>query len=151
MEKNYYVYAHLTPIENKIFYIGIGKNDRVIDGGSKRNIFWKKVVYNNKGFVFKFLDQNLTKEECLILEKKYIKDIGLDNLTNVVGEEGNSTAFKKGLTPWNKGLVNCQDYYVKKVEHNNITYNSVSDCIYSLKIGKTTFYRWVKKNKIKYV
>lgn len=151
MEKKYYVYAHITPIENKVFYIGIGKNDRVIDAGSKRNKAWKKVVYENNGFLFKFLHENLTKEESLVLERKYIKEIGLENLTNIVGEEGNSTAFKKGLIPWNKGLKNCQEVFTKKVEHLGIVYDSVNECIEKLNIGKTTFYRWVKKNKIKYV
>lgn len=151
MEKKYYVYAHLTPIENKIFYIGIGKNDRVIDAGARRNKSWKKVVYENNGFLFKFLHKNLTKEESLILERKYINEIGLENLTNIVGEEGNSTAFKKGLIPWNKGLSYPQDNHNKKVIHNNIQYNSVIECIKTLKIGKSTFYRWVEKNKIEYV
>lgn len=151
MENNYYVYAHLIPKNKKIFYIGIGKNDRVIDAGSKRNKDWKKVVYENKGFLFIFLHENLTKEISLEYERKYIREIGLENLTNIVGEEGNSTAFKKGLIPWNKGLKNCQDITTKKVEHLGIIYNSVYECINELNIGKTTFYRWVKKNKIKYV
>lgn len=151
MENKYYVYAHLTPVENKIFYIGVGKNDRVIDGGSKRNKSWKKVVYQNKGFVFNYLNQGLTKDEALSLERKYIKEIGLENLTNIVGEEGNSTAFKKGLTPWNKGLKNCQEIHTKKVKYLDVTYDSVNECIEKLKIGRTTFYRWVEKNKIKYV
>lgn len=151
MEKKYYVYAHVTPIEKKFFYIGIGKNDRVIDAGSKRNKAWKKVVYKNKGFLFRFLHENLSKEQSLILERKYIKEIGLKNLTNIVGEEGNSTAFKKGLTPWNKGLKMCQFYATKKVSYNGMVFNSVDECIKNLKIGKTTFYRWIKKNKIQYV
>jgi hypothetical protein len=151
MEKKYYVYAHLNPITSEIFYIGIGKNDRVLDGGSKRNKSWKDYVYRNKGFTFKFLHNNLTKEESLILERKYIREIGLENLTNIVGEEGNSTAFKKGQIPWNKGLTNCQNFATKKVEYDNVIYNSINDCIKSLGIGKTTFYRYVKKNKVKYV
>lgn len=151
MENKYYVYAHLNPVTEEIFYIGIGKNDRIIDGGSKRNFAWKEYVYKNKGFRFKFLHTNLKKDESLILERKYIKEIGLENLTNIVGEEGNSTAFKKGLIPWNKGLKRCQNYAVKKVIYKDVIYNSVEECIQLLGIGKTTFYRYVKKNKITYV
>ena len=151
MENNYYVYAHLIPSNKKIFYIGIGKNDRIIDGGSKRNHHWKRVVYENKGFLFIYLNENLTKEKSLEYERKYIREIGLENLTNVVGEEGNSTAFKKGLIPWNKGLKNCQVFATKKVKYNDTIFNSVNECIEKLNIGKTTFYRWIKKNKISYV
>ena len=34
---NYYVYTHNNIITGECFYVGIGKNDRVFDGGSKRN------------------------------------------------------------------------------------------------------------------
>ena len=151
MEKNYYVYVHLTPLNNKIFYVGIGKNHRVIDGGRFRNKKWKKEVYKNGGYLFKFLHENITKPEALDLERKYILEIGIENLTNIVGENGNSTAFKKGQIPWNKGLKDCQYYAVKKVKYKNTIYESVDNCIKQLNIGKTTFYRWVKKNKIIYV
>jgi hypothetical protein len=151
MENIYYVYAHYTPIDKIVFYIGIGKNNRVIDGGSKRNKEWKKKVYKNNGFLFEFLHKNITKEEALSLERKYIKEIGLENLTNIVGEDGNSTAFKKGQIPWNKGLTNCQSTCSKSVKHNGIIYESVNECIKKLNIGKTTFYRYKKKNKIEYV
>jgi hypothetical protein len=151
MENEYYVYAHITPIDKKIFYIGIGKNHRVIEGGRLRNKEWQKVVYMNKGFLFIFLHENITKEKALLYEQKYIREIGLHNLTNVVGEDGNSTAFKKGQTPWNKGLKMCQFYATKKVAYNGMVFNSIDECIKDLKIGKTTFYRWIKKNKIQYV
>ena len=151
MENEYYVYAHLTPNDKKIFYIGVGKKHRVIEGGRLRNKEWQKVVYNNKGFLFVFLNENITKKDALMYEQKYIREIGLENLTNVVGEDGNSTAFKKGKTPWNKGLKMCQYYATKKVSYNGRIYNSVEECIKELKIGKTTFYRWVNKNKIIYV
>jgi hypothetical protein len=151
MEKKYYVYAHLIPSNKKIFYIGIGKNDRIIDGGSKRNKAWKKVVYENKGYLFIYLNTDLLKEDALKYERNYIKEIGLENLTNIVGEDGNSTAFKKGQTPWNKGLKDCQIFATKKVKYNDIIFNSVNECIEKLNIGKTTFYRWIKKNKIIYV
>jgi hypothetical protein len=141
----------LNPITKKVFYIGIGKNDRVIDAGAKRNKAWKKEVYNAGGFLFEFLHIGIFKSEALELERFYIKKTGLINLTNIVGEEGNSTAFKKGLIPWNKGLIGLQSCVYKKVIINGITYDSVAECIKLLNIGKSTFYRWVKKNKVIYV
>ena len=151
MENNYYVYSHINPLTKKVFYIGIGKNDRIIDAGAKRNKAWKKEVYSSGGFLFEFLHTGVSKSESLELERFYIKKIGLINLTNIVGEEGNSTAFKKGSTPWNKGLTGAQSCAYKKVIVDGITYDSVAECTKLLNIGKSTFYRWVKKNKVIYV
>lgn len=151
MKNNYYVYSHINPITNKCFYIGIGKEDRVIDAGSKRNKAWKKEVYEAGGFLFSMLISNISKEKALFYERSFIKQIGLDNLTNIVGEEGNSTAFKKGLTPWNKGLTGAQSCAFKSVIVSGIKYDSIKECVEKLNIGKTTFYRWVNKNKVIYV
>jgi hypothetical protein len=47
IERIHYVYAHVSPIDREIFYIGVGKNDRVIDGARFRNKKWKSKVYSN--------------------------------------------------------------------------------------------------------
>jgi hypothetical protein len=153
IENIYYVYAHISPISKNIFYIGIGSNHRVIEGGRLRNKKWQEQVYKDGGFLFEFLHKNISKKEALILERKYILKYGLHNLTNIVGENGNSTAFKKGGIPWNKGLINAQACATKKVFYNNKQYDSVQDLINELNIGTTTFYRKLKKGilKIKYV
>jgi len=105
MENIYYVYAHINPITKKVFYIGIGCKHRVIEGGRLRNRKWQEEVYNAGGFLFEFFHTNITKPEALKLERQYIIKYGIENLTNIVAEQGNSTAFKKGQTPWNKGLI----------------------------------------------
>src|SRR6478736_2035873 len=104
----YYVYRHLHPDTEEIFYIGIGKGNRIFAGGEHRNKSWKKYVLKAQGFKFKFLHENISKREALDIERSLINEIGLENLCNIVGEEGNSTAFKKGLIPWNKGLTGAQ-------------------------------------------
>jgi len=149
----YYVYAHINPITKVIFYIGIGSNHRVIEGGRLRNKQWQKVVYEAGGFLFEFLHKNITKKEALKLEQCLIKKYGLDNLTNIVGENGNSTAFKKGGIPWNKGLKSNLSCSYKSVIYNGIKYNCVKDLIKFLNIGNTTFYRRLNKGilKIEYV
>ncbi len=151
MENKYYLYIHINPITKKIFYVGVGQKDRIIDGGSKRNKAWKNEVYNAGGFLIEFIKKGISKSEALLLEKKLIKEIGLENLTNIVGEDGNSTAFKKGQIPWNKGLTGVQSCAFKKVIAKGIQYNSVNECIKKLGIGHTTFYRWHKKGLVKYV
>lgn len=145
---NYYVYTHNNISTGKCFYVGIGKNDRVFDGGSKRNKKWKKYVWENNGFQFQIIVNGISKEKALEIERICIVNLGLENLCNIVGEEGNSTAFKKGLIPWNKGLTNAQAPSSKKVRYNGSEYNSVNDLVAYLQIGTTTFYRRLKKGTI---
>lgn len=150
-KNNYYVYRHFSPKDFSVFYVGIGKNDRVFDGGSKRNRSWRKKVWDEGGFLFDIVEKDITKELALEIERELIIGYGIENLCNVVGEGGNSTAFKKGQTPWNKGLKGAQATSTKKVLIDGVTYSSVNDAIKNIGIGKTTFYRWVKKGKVQYV
>lgn len=133
----------------EVFYVGIGKGDRVIDGGSKRNKSWKKYVYKNNGFIFDFVITGISKKEALEIERKLIIEFGIDNLTNIVGEDGNSTAFKKGQTPWNKGLLGAQSCKYTPIEINNIRYESVKDARETLGISQTHFYRLINQGKLK--
>ncbi len=145
---NYYVYTHNNIITGECFYVGIGKNDRVFDGGSKRNRKWRKYVWDNNGFQFQIIVNGISKEKALEIERSCIVSLGLENLCNIVGEEGNSTAFKKGLVPWNKGLKNAQAPSSKKVQFNGVLFDSVNALISHLEIGTTTFYRRLKKGVI---
>ena len=153
IENIYYVYAHISPITKNIFYIGIGSKHRVIEGGRHRNKKWQEKVYNDGGFLFEFLHKNISKKEALELERQYILKYGLNNLTNIVGENGNSTAFKKGGIPWNKGLKDAQSCAYKSILYNDIKFDSVKLLVKYLNIGNTTFYRRIKKGtlKVKYV
>jgi len=153
MENIYYVYAHINPITKKVFYIGIGCKHRVIEGGRLRNRKWQEEVYNAGGFLFEFFHTNITKAEALKLERHYILKYGIENLTNIVAEQGNSTAFKKGQIPWNKGLKNAQSCSYKNVIYKGKKFESVDLLILHLGIAKTTFYRRIKKGQliIKYV
>lgn len=153
MENNniYYVYKHLNPTTKEVFYIGIGKGHRVFDGGSKRNNKWKQYVYDAGGFLFEFVVKNISKKEALLIERNLILEYGLENLTNIVGEQGNSTAFKKGQTPWNKGLKGVQAPCNKKVLYNNKEFDCVKDLRNYLKISNTHFYRLKKQGKLNVV
>jgi hypothetical protein len=151
VKNNYYVYSHNRLSDDKCFYIGVGKNERVISGGDKRNKFWKHVVMSENGFSFKKLVSNISKSKALELEQDFISQIGIENLTNIMGDgKGNSGSFRKGHQTWNKGLKNCQPYATKKVTCKGKTYNSVNEAIKDLGIGKTTFYRWKRKGIVSY-
>ena len=81
--KEYYVYIHLNPKTNEIFYIGKGKGNRK---SSKvgRNEKWKKYVSNlTEQFKILILKENLSDKEALELERKVISKIDwhYDDLT----------------------------------------------------------------------
>ena len=149
--ENYYVYAHQSLETGKCFYIGVGKGHRVIGGGDHRHDYWKDLVMKEGGFKFSILVNNITKRKALDLEKFFINQIDVNNLTNISICDNNGT-FKKGFTPWNKNKNGVQeDYFTRKVIYKDIIYESVKEFIKINNIGKTTFYRWVKKEKVKYV
>jgi hypothetical protein len=39
-----YIYKHIRPDTNKVFYIGVGSDERRIDSNQSRNKFWKNMV-----------------------------------------------------------------------------------------------------------
>jgi hypothetical protein len=145
---NYYVYTHNNIKTGRCFYIGIGKNDRVFDGGSKRNKSWRQYVWDNNGYEFQIIVNGITKQKALEIERLCINKIGIENLCNIVGEQGNSTAFKKGQVAWNKGLKNAQAPSSKKVCYNNILFDSINELKTYLKISTTSLYRQLKKGKL---
>lgn len=98
--KTYYIYGLYESKENLVdncFYIGKGKGSRMYDhfqnyrldeeNNGCRNLHKtrkiKKLKRNNKNPYAKKIMKNLTEEEAYELEKFIIKEVGLDNLTNI--------------------------------------------------------------------
>ena len=86
MENKFYIYAHINPLFNKIFYIGKGSNKRAWDK-SNRNRYWHNTV-KKYGYIIDILEENLTEDEAFEKEKRYIKrigrkDLGLGSLVNM--------------------------------------------------------------------
>jgi hypothetical protein len=80
-EKNINVYLHRKKTDGTVFYIGQGKGNR-FKSVSGRNKVWKEIV-SEHGFYHEILNENVTREEALELEKKYISEHGIDNLCNM--------------------------------------------------------------------
>ena len=79
MENNYYVYAHINPTNDEVFFIGKGKGRRVYSR-KNRNNHWKNYVKKYGGFLVLFINVNLTEEESFELEKQWISNIGRKDL-----------------------------------------------------------------------
>jgi hypothetical protein len=75
MDNTFYIYAHLNPETNEVFYIGKGTGRRVaLPVG--RNNDWHEYVNNLDGnFKFLVLKDGLEENEAFILESRLIKKI----------------------------------------------------------------------------
>jgi predicted DNA-binding protein YlxM (UPF0122 family) len=87
------VYFHRRKDTNEVFYVGIGKLCRPYQTND-RNKFWKRIV-NKVGYNIEIIHTDLTWDEAIQYERKYIKqfgrrDMGLGTLVNMTdGGEGN--------------------------------------------------------------
>ena len=81
--KEHMVYIHYD-IDGHIFYCGMGKNMRPWSTYGRNKYWWNKVLFDDTvHFEVELIHKNVSKEEARELEKKYIEDYGLDNLTNI--------------------------------------------------------------------
>jgi hypothetical protein len=81
IEKNINVYIHRRKTDGSIFYVGQGKGNRY-KSKKDRNKIWKKIV-SEHDFYYELLIENVTRLEASELEKKYIKEYGIENLCNM--------------------------------------------------------------------
>tara|TARA_E500000318_G_scaffold722_1_gene1012 strand:+ start:50 stop:628 length:579 start_codon:yes stop_codon:yes gene_type:complete len=83
-DTKYYVYQHRLE-DGKVFYVGRGSGKRAFNT-TNRNHLWKQLVKENKSFIVEIKQDNLTEEQAKELEIKTIKELGLENLTNLTDE-----------------------------------------------------------------
>jgi hypothetical protein len=126
-----YIYKHIRTDKNEVFYIGIGNNKRAWQVG--RNRIWDGIV-SKTDYIVEIIQDNLSYEEAIELEKYYIKlygrrDLGTGTLANLTegGEglvglvrtdehkENISKAHKKSgiIPPSQKGNIRSEE--VKKI------------------------------------
>lgn len=94
MENKYYIYFHINPLKNEIFYVGKGSGKRAYCK-RRRNKHWNNIV-SKYGYIIDIVETGLTEQLAFDREIYYIKKIGRDNLTNM-------TNGGEGGEPWNKG------------------------------------------------
>lgn len=114
-EDNFYVYLHKKRNNDKIFYVGKGKNNRY-KSSTGRNLHWKNTS-SKFGWYPIIISNNLSEETALELEEFVINTIGLKYLCNQNYFNGGRSGYnhskeakqkmsisKKGIIPWNKGV-----------------------------------------------
>lgn len=111
MLTSYYIYRHIRPDTNQVFYVGKGKNtlrkkrfERAYVT-SRRNPFWHRVVEKNKGqYEVEILLEFDNEQECDVKEKEFIALYGradtkrgtLTNLTD--GGDGSTNIIHSEAT-----------------------------------------------------
>lgn len=97
---NYFLYYHVRPDIEQVFYVGIGSHQRKWKHArtytkASRNIHWRRIVEKCNGeFIVKIFYDNLTKEqaieaECMFIEIFGRSDLGIGSLCNLTkGGEG---------------------------------------------------------------
>lgn len=96
----YYIYAHINPIKNEVFYIGKGKGDR-LTCKYRRNKFWNNTV-TKYGIKHHILAKCESESEAYRIEKSLIKMFGRredgGSLVNFAeGGKGGNTGVKPFL------------------------------------------------------
>jgi len=69
MENRYYIYKHIRPDKDEVFYIGIGKEGTDRINHKRRNSIWKNIFSLNNGEIEKYkIAENLSLEEANKIE-----------------------------------------------------------------------------------
>lgn len=123
--KEYYVYIHLNPKTNEIFYVGKGKGHRK-STKTGRNSKWTEYVTKLDGqFKILVLQNNLDEKEALELEKKIINKIDwhyddlttnvIDSLTDLEDSPTFQIVFEE------EGKLTKSEEYSPKIRFQNLS------------------------------
>jgi len=91
----FYIYTHVRPDTNEVFYVGKGRDNRAYRK-SGRNKHWHNIVNKAGGFEVQILAENLIESLALELEVQLIKRFR-DSAVNLC----NKTDGGEGMSGWN--------------------------------------------------
>jgi hypothetical protein len=100
-QNDFYVYFHLMEDTDEIFYVGKGRGKRAFSKHG-RNPYWVNVV-NKHGLKVVIVNEGLTNDVALELEKYLIKDFGRISNGGVLVNMTDGGDGVVGSIPWNKG------------------------------------------------
>ena len=81
IDRQFYVYIHRRKTDNRIFYVGKGKGERLTKHDN-RNIHWRRIVAKH-GFTAHKVSGDLPEPCALSFERALIAAIGRQNLCNM--------------------------------------------------------------------
>lgn len=143
----YYVYLLISPLDNKIFYIGKGKGNRVFEHAKATSLDWlesdkldiiRTIINGGQSVKYYILRHGMTENEAYLVESAFIDFLTFKDFSFVA----NITNIVSGHNQWDKGLktveeiellYNCQPLDVENKYHKllciniNGTYHSSAD------------------------
>ncbi|WP_252639363.1 LEM-3-like GIY-YIG domain-containing protein [Dysgonomonas mossii] len=142
----YYVYLLINPLDNKIFYVGKGKGNRVFDHAKAISSDWisdkldiiRSITDKGEKVRYYILRHGMTEKESYLVESAFIDFLTFSDFSFVA----NISNIVAGHNQWDKGLktveeiellYNCLPLDVKNKPHNllciniNGTYHSSAD------------------------
>jgi hypothetical protein len=127
---NYYIYLHIKSTDLKPFYIGKGNGRRCFSKQSRSN-HWNNIV-NKHGYDIILIEENLTHESAIELEKYWIKRIGRKDLSN--GPLVNLTDGGEGTA--NRPMTEKTKIALSQSNKNRIASKSQREIVGSMYKGK---------------
>lgn len=165
----YYVYLLINPLDNKIFYVGKGKDNRVFYHAKAALLVWlendklnliKDIIDKGQRVKYYILRHGMTEKEAYLVESAFIdfltfKDFSfVANITNIVA----------GHNQWDKGLktvdeiellYNCLPLDIENKPHKLLSININGTYHSSADIYEITRKSWVlnpnRANQAEYV
>jgi hypothetical protein len=124
----HYVYFHINPITNQIFYVGLGVGKRAWDKKHGRSKHWYNYIKKYGNPIIKIVHQNLYFEQAAEYEKYYISLLGRKGyelngilLNKSKGGESGSKGCK-----WSKEAIEKRNNKLKGKIFNNEHKNKIS-------------------------
>lgn len=157
----YYVYLLISPLDDKIFYVGKGRGNRVFDHAKAAPLNWessdkleiiKEIISKGQKIKYYILRHGMTEKEAYLVESAFIdfltfKDFSfVANISNIVA----------GHNQWDKGLktvqeiellYNCLPLDIEKRSHKLLCININGTYHPSADIYEITRRAWVLNPK----
>lgn len=165
----YYVYLLISPLDNKIFYIGKGKGNRVFDHAKASPLDWlendkldiiREIILKGQKVKYYILRHGMTEAEAFLVESVFI-DFMTFNDFSFIAKISNIAG---GHHQWDKGLKtveeiellhNCLPLDISNKAHKLLCININGTYHSSVDIYEVTRKSWVlnpdKANRADYV
>lgn len=134
----FYVYEHIRPDTNTVFYVGKGKGARCV-AKDNRNRYWRNVVAKAGVFEARKIAENVDEELAFFVEQERIEQLKrlgfkLCNLTN--GGEG-STGLKHSEESRKKiGVRHSQESYDRALVKRKAKYPFTAEHIKNMSLAR---------------
>lgn len=135
---NFYIYEHIRPDTNRVFYVGKGKGNRYL-AKTDRNKYWHHIVNKAGSFIANKIVENIDEELAFLVEQERIdqlKRLGykLCNMTN--GGEGTSGRIISEETRRKIGVRHSQESYDRALEKRKAMYPFSAKHIKNLSLAR---------------